>query len=824
MSRTDFCRGVVVRLLRFGAAVAALGVSALVARAGPPIDHGAWSSLGGGVGGAGPLQLYVWALETFDDGRGDGPVLYAGGTFATAGGVEVSSLARWDGQAWHSVGGVDLDGAPGRVGSLLVWRQPDGTSVLVVGGEFESVAGVPARNIAVWDGVTWSELGEGLTGPKSAVSDLAVFDDGTGLALYAAGSFTVSGAETVGPGVARFDGRGWSSVGPTLSGDEPTPRLAFFDPDDGGGARLIVGGIKLVSEGKTLGGLAWLDRTRGEGGEWTPLPGIVVGGNNGRVIDLTTAQWQGRPTLFVAGQFFLEGSQEHVAIASLSDGVWSRPGGGFANRTYDPVLGSAVAVLHDGDEPALYSGGFVEIAGGTLARSVARWNGAFWLPLAEGIGMNAALTFNGGNPAFPLAFALDPSVDEPRIVVAGRFLYAGPFAAGCLAAWTPPADPRPGPFNHRDALDIEVLDAEAESIQRFREDTATGEWMVATSSRLLTSSGEVIIDSPVPGAEVLIADATLDGVVAGSLRFSAGSNLAFRVDLRTEQWTIVEGSNGPCNFCGSDAVAPNGLVVGNTYDTRVGGDAMFLADGETVELISPPLDGKSSVPRDVTDDGVVVGSVFIKDVGYVPFMGGRAPFQVLPVPPGYFFIDAIRIASDGSIIGNRQQISPSAQDAVRWAPDGQSFEFLTPLEAIGGTQALDVGPDSIVLGTSSANGRKEFVRWIDGTPQRLRWQIPWTDAWRLASMTAMATSGRLAGRWYIGGLEPEGPTFEERIALFRDRAVAIGDIDGDGRVNDYDLGLVLVEWGRLDSSADVDGNGTVDGADLGAVLADWTGE
>lgn len=50
-----------------------------------------------------------------------------------------------------------------------------------------------------------------------------------------------------------------------------------------------------------------------------------------------------------------------------------------------------------------------------------------------------------------------------------------------------------------------------------------------------------------------------------------------------------------------------------------------------------------------------------------------------------------------------------------------------------------------------------------------------------------------------------------------------GDVNGDGKVDGSDLGLVLAGWGSADPSLDLNGDGQVDGADLGIVLANWTG-
>ena len=50
-----------------------------------------------------------------------------------------------------------------------------------------------------------------------------------------------------------------------------------------------------------------------------------------------------------------------------------------------------------------------------------------------------------------------------------------------------------------------------------------------------------------------------------------------------------------------------------------------------------------------------------------------------------------------------------------------------------------------------------------------------------------------------------------------------GDLNGDGRVNGADLGLLLAAWNSSDIAADLDGSGVVDGADLGLLLVEWTG-
>ena len=46
------------------------------------------------------------------------------------------------------------------------------------------------------------------------------------------------------------------------------------------------------------------------------------------------------------------------------------------------------------------------------------------------------------------------------------------------------------------------------------------------------------------------------------------------------------------------------------------------------------------------------------------------------------------------------------------------------------------------------------------------------------------------------------------------------DLDGDGRVNGSDLGVLFTQWGQ-GGTADFDGDGIVGGSDLGALFAAW---
>lgn len=197
-------------------------------------DGTAFSPLGAG------MNMPVFALTVFDDGGG--PALYAGGDFYDADNdpnSPESHVARWNGARWEGLVGGQLSGTLSYVRSMTVFDLPDDSQppLLVVGGSFERAGIRNARNVAAWNGTTWSRLGDGV--PLN-VHSLAAFDDGTGMALYAAAA-----AAPIGSSVAlwRWNGLAWSDFGSAArSGDGRA--LCVVDEDGGGPrpARLFAGG------------------------------------------------------------------------------------------------------------------------------------------------------------------------------------------------------------------------------------------------------------------------------------------------------------------------------------------------------------------------------------------------------------------------------------------------------------------------------------------------------------------------------------------------------------------------------------------------------
>lgn len=148
--------------------------------------------------------------------------LYLGGRFSGAhqpddvGGPLVASMnvIAFDGEHFSSVGGGVKRGTSPVSQVLTMATFDDGSGeALYIGGRFDQSAdGTPLFAVAKWDGTALSAVGAGFPTPND-VRRLAVYDDGSGPALYAVGTFT---ADTAGTPIARFakwTGEAWVEVG-----------------------------------------------------------------------------------------------------------------------------------------------------------------------------------------------------------------------------------------------------------------------------------------------------------------------------------------------------------------------------------------------------------------------------------------------------------------------------------------------------------------------------------------------------------------------------------------------------------------------------------
>ncbi|MFN0137406.1 MAG: hypothetical protein ACKVS9_14980, partial [Phycisphaerae bacterium] len=168
-----------------------------------------------------------------------------------------------------------------------------------------------------YDGISVQALEDGLLateaecGAPSFTLDLAVFDDGTGEALYAGGYFDVSGADPMAM-IARWDGGSWSAVGGSYL-REPhwyIERLRVLDLGDG--PALYAAGFFDEIGGVPAGGIAKWD-----GANWHGFDGGSSSSNpaNLGVTDAAAFEHEDGMALYVSGFFTSIGGANARGIA-----------------------------------------------------------------------------------------------------------------------------------------------------------------------------------------------------------------------------------------------------------------------------------------------------------------------------------------------------------------------------------------------------------------------------------------------------------------------------------------------------------------------------
>ncbi|MCP4592222.1 MAG: hypothetical protein GY842_15930, partial [bacterium] len=362
---------------------------------------------------------FVATLAVWDDGTGEG--LYAGGLFATAGGVTANGIARWDEAGWSVLSGPGGTGIqhsnffPGTAWTLAVYD--DGTSeALYVGGQFEGAGGRgAAAGMAKWDGAEWSSVGSYGTGPDFPVFALAVYDDGTSSALYAGGDLGH---------ITRWDGVGWSTQdGLTSSTSEYRARvLALAVYDDGSSQALYVGGDFVAAPGVAVNFIA-----RTDGTEWSALASHSGSGFNHPVRALAEYDDGSSQKLYAGGWFTGAGGATVNYVAEWDGSGWSALDGPSGTGMDDIV--NALAVYDD----ALYAGGWFTTAGGVTVNSIARWDGTEWWPLGGPSGIGVA-RFSSGTTTVTSLAVYDDGRGE-ALYACGYFDTSGGFITKNAARW-----------------------------------------------------------------------------------------------------------------------------------------------------------------------------------------------------------------------------------------------------------------------------------------------------------------------------------------------------------------------------------------------------
>ncbi|MCA9750828.1 MAG: hypothetical protein KC591_01440 [Gemmatimonadetes bacterium] len=379
--------------------------------------------------------------------------LYAIGAFERAGPARSSGIARWDGAVWHRVGNGSAcpDDECGFTRATVF----DGD--LVVAGSFVEVGGVPAANIARFDGVSWHPLGAGFDDRVSAVH----VHDGV---LFAGGPFTASGPDSIAH-LGRWNGTSWEPV-VDVAGSDVRAIASRFD-------QLVIAGDFASVDGQPAANIAirqsdqsWASLGAGTNGPVnTLLPYssvLVVGGDfssAGGGAAEKVAYWEpsGWGAMSIPGAGAVSGLSRSSSGGILATGdfsnadvryvaLWSGFGWSRLVSTEQPDAPCRTSRAWQGAD---YVGGSLVLVGDRPAAGVVRWTGGSYEPLdrhglegevlalspfrdglalgggsftANGIETNGVVTWNGAE-FFVLGAGLDDDVyalaETPEGLIAG---------------------------------------------------------------------------------------------------------------------------------------------------------------------------------------------------------------------------------------------------------------------------------------------------------------------------------------------------------------------------------------------------------------------
>lgn len=366
-------------------------------------DGAAWHSVGF-------VGVPVTDITVFDVDGPDGPVppeLYVAGR----------QVRRFDGTNWHTLPGQSPAGAGTRAFAIAAFDE-DGDGPLperlFVGGEMTPPSGSTSTTLVRWDGQAWSDVGAGpggFLGGIAQVTDLSVAPSPGGgpPSLYVGGRFATAGGAPA-PHIARWDGSAWHAV----AGGEDPGALVNEILFDGAGVNVASGGLVLASAGAT--------------GKWERVAPPINGSETfleGAAFDPDGAGPR-RPQLVIAGRFNEVDGVRCRNIAVLDGDRWEPLGGGLEGGP-DGMVGEMLVVngpAPGGMERAIFVSGILATAEESpLAQTVA-WDGETWRPVGD-VRAQALAVWDpdGAGPQGPV------------LVAGGLFAQVAGIAASRVAVW-----------------------------------------------------------------------------------------------------------------------------------------------------------------------------------------------------------------------------------------------------------------------------------------------------------------------------------------------------------------------------------------------------
>lgn len=325
------------------------------------LRNGVWTFLGAAVRSETSEAQVLTLLH-------DGTNLVAGGNFISLAGVPALGVARWDGSQWSALAeGIDTTTTAGfnfEVRALAMFQ-----GQLLAGGRFRRAGGVEAKNVARWDGTAWSAcpldfpvfgLTQGIGGrPANDTSEVVNALAASDTTVWIGGEF-------------QFPGRNLASWnGSKLLGGPGLQQSSF---DGGAIVGLGVQGADLVAVGRftrtALGTPVSRSVARWDGTEWKPVGGGVSGDDVRAIGATATAVWVGGSVRF--GENASEGGTWANGLVRFQEGQWLTPQVGLQTGESQPQSSGSVSALAIRGQQVWVVGRFTW-AGGQPAPYVALW-------------------------------------------------------------------------------------------------------------------------------------------------------------------------------------------------------------------------------------------------------------------------------------------------------------------------------------------------------------------------------------------------------------------------------------------------------------------
>ncbi|HEB60262.1 MAG TPA: hypothetical protein ENJ06_00395 [Phycisphaeraceae bacterium] len=276
-------------------------------------------------------------------------------------------------------------------------------------------------------------------------------------------------------------------------------------------------------------------------------------------------------------------------------------------------------------------------------------------------------------------------------------------------------------------------------------------------------------------------------------------------------WAVLIGGGGSGidiigNTIGLDA--NNQPTLGSVFGIDVGGSVFSSVTDVTIGGTQP---GEGNVIAGHLINGITVGD----DISGVTIAGnsiyGNTELGIDLLEPNSVYGTTFNDPLDSDIGGNGLQNFPNLVSAVR---EGSSLHITGELHS---NPLNNYNIEFFASSSCDASGYGEGQAFQGST-------MVTTDAAGDAAFDVVI-AGSVPEGWMLSATatrEADGSTSEFSACIPVTGDSILGDLDGDGDVDQADLGILLAAYGQ-NADGDIDGDGDTDQADLGILLANYTG-